>query len=470
MEGAASFSEEMQAKTVDDAKESAGHRTGDKKRRRSFVDEEAELTAPARRRGISFDDAEVIAAASVAPPRQRLRGLSIDAFSARTAAAFCAEHDMRVTGPASFVCPPPMETFAATPFPASLTAKFTEAGFTAPTMTQAMAWPIALTGCNIVTVAKTGSGKTLGFLLPVFQALQAARAAGGHASSSSSSSPFSRTNFNTVATPSLLVMAPTRELACQIEEEAIKFGAGLGFKTACLYGGAPKGPQCRALRMSPDIVIGTPGRMQDMLDMKVLTLSGIRFLVLDEADRMLDMGFEDSIRAIIALAPTARQTLLFTATWPRAIQRLADEFCPRSVQMSVGNTDVLAANKSILQTIEIVRGQQAKEVRLIQLLASLYKVPGATPSAPAVVNAQHGKCIIFVKFKHACNRIAESLWQAGFSVNTLHGDMEQRERTQVIDEFKAGKLRVLVATDVAARGLDVKDVTHVVNFDFPFGK
>jgi len=155
---------------------------------------------------------------------------------------------------------------------------------------------------------------------------------------------------------------------------------------------------------------------------------------------------------------SARQTLLFTATWPRSIQRLAAEFAPSPVQFSLGDTDTLAANKSITQTVEVVSGNDAKVDKLRALLTNLHMVDG-------VVKADHGKTIIFVKFKASCNRVAEDLWGAGFYVNTLHGDMEQRERTQVIGDFRTGKLRVIVATDVAARGLDVKDVTDVINFD-----
>ena len=395
-----------------------------------------------RARTRSVDAAEVSAEVKGAKKRKRSdagegegearpASKSGSAGGQKSAADFCAEHSVRVIAPPGFVCPPPMETFASTPFPAKLLALFTTAGYTAPTVTQALAWPIALSGVNIVSVAKTGSGKTLGFLMPVFQALQA-RPAGGPQKA-----------------PALLVMAPTRELACQIEVEASKFGRGLGLKAACVYGGAPKSMQIRQLREGVDVIIGTPGRLQDLMDMNCLSLAGVKFLVLDEADRMLDMGFEESIRAIVSKISPARQTLLFTATWPRAIQRLAAEFAPNPVQVSLGDTDTLAANISITQVVEVVHGNEEKTQKLRALFGALHMEDGKA-------KAEHGKTIVFVKFKAACNRVAQDLWDAGFAVNTLHGDMEQRERTQVIGEFRTGKLRVIVATDVAARGLDVK--------------
>lgn len=414
-------SQRMRTRSSDgDELEAAVAKMAPRARTRSIDAAEAAIEAKGtkkRRRSDAGDDAE-------ARPAPASRG------GQRSAADFCVEHSVRVIAPPGFVCPPPMESFASTPFPAKLLALFTAAGYTAPTVTQALAWPIALSGVNIVSVAKTGSGKTLGFLMPVFQALQA-RPAGG------------------VKAPALLVMAPTRELACQIEVEASKFGRGLGLKAACVYGGAPKSMQIRQLREGVDVVIGTPGRLQDLMDMNCLSLAGIKFLVLDEADRMLDMGFEESIRAIVSKVSPARQTLLFTATWPRAIQRLAAEFAPNPVQVSLGDTDTLAANISITQVVEVVHGNEEKTQKLRALFGALHMEDGKA-------KPEHGKTIVFVKFKAACNRVAQDLWDAGFAVNTLHGDMEQRERTQVIGEFRTGKLRVIVATDVAARGLDVK--------------
>jgi ATP-dependent RNA helicase DDX5/DBP2 len=291
-----------------------------------------------------------------------------------------------------------MEQFSASPFPAKLLSLFTTAGYTSPTVTQAIAWPLALTGINLVSVAKTGSGKTLGFLMPAFHALTSGGASKPGASK-----------------PSVLVMAPTRELACQIEVEATKFGRALGLRSAVVYGGAPKSIQIRSLREGADCVIGTPGRLQDLMEGGYISLAGVKFLVLDEADRMLDMGFEDQIRGIIAKVPASRQTLLFTATWRRSVQRLAEEFAPKHVQVSMGDTNVLAANVSIKQNIEMISGLDAKAARLRSLFGELHM------EADGKVKADHGKTIVFVKFKAQCNRVAQELWDAGFSVNTLHG-------------------------------------------------
>ena len=174
-----------------------------------------------------------------------------------SAEEFCAEHAMEVTGPAGFICPTPISTIAAAPFSPALKTLLTGSGFTAPTATQAMAWPLALNGANVITVAKTGSGKTLGFLLPVLQQLRG-----------NGAKPAGR--------PSVLVMAPTRELACQTETVATKFGAAVGLRAVCVYGGAPKSLQIRQIREGVDIIIGTPGRLQDLIDMGVLSMSTVK--------------------------------------------------------------------------------------------------------------------------------------------------------------------------------------------------
>jgi ATP-dependent RNA helicase DDX5/DBP2 len=399
------------------------------------------------------------AAADAAPPRRpRTRSLSVgeaehtaaaaEASPSARAAAYAVTHNVRIIAPAGFVMPAPLDTFERLPFSPKVLAVCLAAGYTAPTVTQALSWPLALTGSNIVSVAKTGSGKTLGFLLPAFHQLAAGAV---RAAPVAPGKP---------AAPQLLVMAPTRELACQIEVEATKFGRALGLRAACVYGGAPKSLQIRALRAGVDAVIGTPGRIGDLVQMGVLGFSAVRFLVLDEADRMLDMGFEPQIRDIISRCPEARQTLLFTATWPREVQRLAAEFAPRPVQMSLGDTGVLSANADIEQVVEVVAGGAEGKVAALRDFFTKHHM---TPEGG--VKPDHGKTIVFSKFKAGCARIAQELWDAGFSVNTLHGDMEQRERDRVIGEFRTGKLRVLVATDVAGRGLDVKDVTLVLNFD-----
>ena len=243
-----------------------------------FLKEKKEKKSSKRSRG--SDDTEATANDNEAPRRKRASApdavAAVQPQQQRSHEAFCTEHGMLVSGPPGFVVPAPFETFAATPFAPALLKLFAASGFNAPTVTQALAWPLALSGANVVTVAKTGSGKTLGFLAPIFHSLR-----GGAGVASIRAAP---------GRPSALVLAPTRELACQTEVEAARFGASLNLRAACVYGGAPKSAQIRALRDGVDIVIGTPGRLQDLMEMRVLSLDSVRFLVLDEADRMLDMG------------------------------------------------------------------------------------------------------------------------------------------------------------------------------------
>jgi len=439
-----------------------------------------------------------------APPPGRPRTRSMDhspaapASSSAPAPAPAAQQTFTVTGgPPGFEKPAPISLFSEAPFAAPLRKALEGAGFPSPTATQSMAWPIAIAGHNLVAVAKTGSGKTLGFLLPVMhQMLQQSAAAGAGAAAPAPAPVVSPNGFSFGPRGGgfagygaggaggrpvrMLVMAPTRELACQTEAEAVKFGRAAGLRAAAVYGGASKGPQIGALRAGADIVVGTPGRILDLMEMGVLNLKSCRFLVLDEADRMLDMGFEDDMRRIVANLPPAaeRQTLLFTATWPRTVQRLADEFAPRSVQLTLsepgGTSGELQANPAIKQSVQLVRGgEEAKIQALIKLFEDQFmlapKEGAPEGTRPTEVKPDHGKVIVFVKYKAACAKVAQMLWDAGFAVNTLNGDMMQNERTRVITQFKTGQLRVLVATDVAARGLDVKDVTTVVNFDFPMG-
>lgn len=314
-------------------------------------------------------------------------------------------------------------------------------GFSHPTPTQAQSWPIALDGRDVITVAKTGSGKTCGFLLPAFHRLT------------------THNSERRRGPPAILVLAPTRELACQIEQEAIKFGRSSNMRTACCYGGSPKGLQIRKLQQGIEVLIATPGRLNDLLEMKVVDLSHVCFLVLDEADRMLDMGFEPQIRTIIEKIPKERQSMMFTATWPREVQTLAREFLHKPVEIRFGDVNSLNANKAIKQIV-LIMAEGEKSDKLREILGEI-NPSGDVMSLP--------KTIIFVSTKHACDRLADELWNAGYAVDCLHGDRQQFQRTKVMDQFKRGTLKLLVATDVAARGLDVKDISYVINYDFPSG-
>eukprot|EP00523_Entomoneis_sp_CCMP467_P007887 CAMPEP_0168720792 /NCGR_PEP_ID=MMETSP0724-20121128/1748_1 /TAXON_ID=265536 /ORGANISM="Amphiprora sp., Strain CCMP467" /LENGTH=628 /DNA_ID=CAMNT_0008767411 /DNA_START=72 /DNA_END=1960 /DNA_ORIENTATION=+ len=354
--------------------------------------------------------------------------------------------------------PPPFKLFKDTPFNDRIQQAFIKAGFEKPTAIQSQAWPIAVNNKDMICIAKTGSGKTCGFLVPAFhQHLQKNERRQGYVE------------------PILLVLAPTRELSVQIMEEAQKFGRPLGIRTVCCYGGASKYPQIAALERGVECIIATPGRLNDLLEMKKANLSKIQFLVLDEADRMLDMGFEPQIRSIVNHVPADRQTLLFSATWPKEIQALAHDFLKDPIQINVGEVDALVANKDIKQTVTVCR-EDEKFDKLAELLSDLTKegdganeVDAGRGPAPAGGGKRHAKVIVFVAKKISCHDLANRLWDDGFAVDSLHGDRPQWERTRVMHAFKSGQLRMLIATDVAARGLDVKDVGVVVNYDMPAG-
>lgn len=281
----------------------------------------------------------------------------------------------------------------------------------------------------------------------------------------------------------MLVLAPTRELAIQILDETQKFGRPVGIRSVCCYGGSPKYPQIQALQRGVECIIATPGRINDLIEMKKADLSGVKFVVLDEADRMLDMGFEPQIRSIMSNVPdsTKRQTLLFSATWPKEIQQLAFDFLNEPVQINVGEVNALNANKDITQNI-IMLSEDEKLDKLKEILTKLVDSADDVEETPAPKSAgrfapkpvdlggkKHAKIIVFVAKKYVAHELANQLWDDGFAVDSLHGDRAQWERTKVIGAFKSGTLRMLIATDVAARGLDVKDVGAVVNYDMPVG-
>ncbi|CAH2055375.1 unnamed protein product [Thlaspi arvense] len=260
------------------------------------------------------------------------------------------------------------------------------AGFSAPTPIQAQSWPIAMQGRDIVAIAKTGSGKTLGYLIPGFMHLQ-------------------RIRNDSRMGPTILVLSPTRELATQIQVEAVKFGRSSRISCTCLYGGAPKGPQLRDLDRGADIVVATPGRLNDILEMRRISLRQVSYLVLDEADRMLDMGFEPQIRKIVKEIPTKRQTLMYTATWPKGVRKIAADLLVNPAQVNIGNVDELVANKSITQHIEVVAPME-KQRRLEQILRS--QEPGS-------------KVIIFCSTKRMCDQLTRNITRQ-FGAAAIHGD------------------------------------------------
>jgi ATP-dependent RNA helicase DDX5/DBP2 len=305
-------------------------------------------------------------------------------------------------------------------------------GFTGPTPIQSQGWPMALLGRDMVGISATGSGKTLAFLLPGIVHINA--------------QPYLRPGDG----PIVLVLAPTRELAMQIKEECDKFGKSSMIKNACVYGGVPKGPQIRTLRQGAEIMIATPGRLIDFLSTNTTNLRRVTYLVLDEADRMLDMGFEDQIRSILSQIRPDRQTLMWSATWPRDVQALAKDYLKNYYQVTVGSLD-LSANRDITQVIEIVDPKD----KFKKLKKFLQEQPADE------------RILIFVGTKRGADRLVLNLKHDQIGIQAIHGDKLQPERDRVLQDFRKGKCPCLVATDVAARGLDIKDVRFVVNYDFP---
>lgn len=323
--------------------------------------------------------------------------------------------------------PKPFTTFNSCGFPKPIMATLFSLGFAAPTPIQAYCWPVAGGGRDVVGIAKTGSGKTLAFLLPPFTTFLGSRPGYG---------------------PNMLVMAPTRELACQIQLEAERFGKRVDIYSVCVYGGAPRGPQLRELRAGAHLVVGTPGRLNDYLEGGELTLENCKNLVLDEADRMLDMGFEPQIRTLIKAIPRDRQTMMFSATWPREVRNLVQDYLHRPVYIQIGSHEA-TANKDITQEVVICSGQREKSENLLEILT--------------IDRAE--RVIVFTNTKKLCESLASELWSSRIHCVTIHGDKEQRDRDQALHSFKTGRTPVMLATDVAARGLDIKGVKLVVNYD-----
>lgn len=327
--------------------------------------------------------------------------------------------------------PDPIQSFEEARFPSDIMQQIKEAGFSEPTPIQAQAWPVVLQGRDLVGIAKTGSGKTLGYMLPGLLHV--------------------RNNFkNPNHGPQVLVLAPTRELANQIKDETHKFGTPSGISDTCLYGGAPRGPQLRELRKGVSVAIATPGRLNDYLEGGQISLGQVEYLVLDEADRMLDMGFEPQIQRIAQHIAKKRQTLFFSATWPKEVRKIAAQFVQSSpVHIFIGSSDTLVANKDIYQYVDVVQGTE-KDDRLKQFLQNMGK---------------RAKILIFCGTKRMCDQLAYTL--KDFRATAIHGDKGQDQRDNVLRMFKQGRSSILCATDVAARGLDIPNVDAVVNYDFP---
>jgi ATP-dependent RNA helicase DBP3 len=313
--------------------------------------------------------------------------------------------------------------------------------FSNPTPIQSAAWPFLLSGRDVIGVAETGSGKTLAFGVPCIRSI-----------TSSPEVPKSHSPARAV------IVSPTRELAVQIHTQIEQLATPASLSTVCVYGGVPKDAQRTALKTA-HIIVATPGRLNDLIDEGAADLSSVNYLVLDEADRMLDKGFEQEIRKIIATTPTkGRQTLMFTATWPPSVRELAATFMTQPVHISIGAdnpTGELRANTKIKQLVEVV-DPRGKEQRLLQLLKQ-YTAGGK----------KDDRILIFCLYKKEAARVEGFLRSRGLKVAGIHGDMGQAARTASFESFRSGESPLLVATDVAARGWDIPNVKVVVNVTFP---
>jgi ATP-dependent RNA helicase RhlE len=308
-----------------------------------------------------------------------------------------------------------------------------EEGYDTPTPIQAKSIPPALEGLDLLGCAQTGTGKTAAFALPILNRLHTAER------DKSRRGPVK---------PRALILAPTRELACQIDESFSTYGRHTGLRTVVIYGGVSQSRQVRALDRGVDIVVATPGRLEDLMEQRRVDLRQVEVFVLDEADRMLDMGFIEPIRRVASVLKKDRQTLLFSATMPKTIMHLADSLLRDPVKVAVN--PVASAAPLIEQSVYMVH--KAHKPAMMEHLLE---------------NREIKRALIFTRTKYGADKLAKVLGRSGVKASAIHGNKSQNQRQKALDLFRSGKSRVLVATDVAARGLDVDGITHVFNFDLP---
>ncbi|KAM7222952.1 ATP-dependent RNA helicase [Rhypophila decipiens] len=382
---------------------------------------------------------------------------ALDAVPETEIKAFLEKHEISITDPSNLNLRP-VTDFSQLPS-STLMSKKPFGTFTAPTPIQAASWPFALSGRDVVGIAETGSGKTYAFSLPCIEALL----------STPKPKDFNRSRYATHVRA--VIVSPTRELAMQTHESISKLASLVGLSAVCIYGGSDKNEQRTRLQKNfgADIIVATPGRLKDFLSEGTISLADASFAVLDEADRMLDKGFEEDIKLILGscLPREKRQTLMFTATWPTEVRGLAEGFMVNPVKVMIGNRSrggengegkgahELQANIRIEQKVEVM-DDRGKEHRLVEVIRDATKG-----------SAKNDRILVFCLYKKEADRVSQSLERRGIKVASIHGDLRQEQRTRSLDAFKTGKTTVLVATDVAARGLDIPEVKLVINCTFP---
>ncbi|KAF7818129.1 DEAD-box ATP-dependent RNA helicase 24 [Senna tora] len=352
---------------------------------------------------------------------------SISGMSEQDVAEYRKSLAIRISG---FDVPKPIKTFEDCGFSPQLMNAIKKQAYEKPTSIQCQALPVVLSGRDIIGIAKTGSGKTAAFVLPMIVHIM------------------DQPELQKEEGPIGVICAPTRELAHQIYLESKKFAKSHGIRVSAVYGGMSKLEQFKELKAGCEIVIATPGRLIDMLKMKALTMMRATYLVLDEADRMFDLGFEPQVRSIVGQIRPDRQTLLFSATMPRKVEKLAREILTDPIRVTVG--EVGMANEDITQVVQVIPSDSEKLPWLLE------KLPGMI---------DEGDVLVFASKKATVDEIESQLGQRSFKVAALHGDKDQASRMDILQKFKSGTYHVLIATDVAARGLDIKSIKSVVNFD-----
>jgi len=333
--------------------------------------------------------------------------------------------------------PQPIVSFDTAGLADLVVANIKRANYKDPTPVQKYSIPAGLAGRDLMACAQTGSGKTAAFLLPAITKIL--------------HNPPAPERGRGKAFPSFLVLAPTRELAIQIHKEALKFAYATFIRCTVVYGGATFGFQAREVERGVDILVGTPGRLLDMIDRGKVSLSRVKYLCFDEADRMLDMGFEKQIRTIVEQRDmprtSDRHTIMFSATFPKDIRQLASDFLKDYLFLKIGR--VGATTEFVSQHIKFVTDQDKRD----QIIKEIRETPGKT--------------LVFAETKRLTDTLARFLYSKGFAATGIHGDRTQREREAALEAFKLGRITILVATDVASRGLDIPQVTHVINYDIP---
>jgi ATP-dependent RNA helicase RhlE len=325
-----------------------------------------------------------------------------------------------------------VRTFNDLPLTPAMRETIASAGYSTPTPIQAQAIGPILEGRDVIGCAQTGTGKTAAFAIPTVELLVGADL---------------RLAKRGGAGPRALVLAPTRELALQIAETFDMLGRAQGVKTVVLIGGESMAPQLVGLQRRPDVIVATPGRLFDHLERRSLTLGTLRIVVLDEADRMLDMGFAPQVERILRVTPLDRQTLCFSATMPGEVETLVRRHLVRPVRVEVG----------------VMAKPVAKVTQMLYKAVTQEK----TPLLLRLLGEERGQTLVFTRTKHRADRVARAVGAAGHRVTRLHADRSMSQRREALDGFRSGRYRVLIATDIAARGIDVPEIAHVVNFDLP---